>query len=84
MVAAIKRYKKEKDDKASASRSTTPSGRGGRGGRNPNRGGNSNAKLRYSNNPNNKNFKGDGEPPECYKCKENANGNLKKHWLYDC
>ena len=84
MAAAMKRYEKEKDDKASASRSTTPSGRGGRGGRNPSRGGNSNAKPRHSNNPNDKNFKGDGEPPECHKCKENANGNLKKHWPYDC
>ena len=54
MAAAMKRYEKEKDDKASASRSTTPSGRGGRGGRNPSRGGNNNSKTkpRHSNNPN--------------------------------
>ena len=59
IAAAMKRYEKEKDEKASANRGTTPSGRGGRRGRNSSRGGNSNANARHSKNPNNANYKGD-------------------------
>ena len=88
MAAAMKRYKKEMDEnKSSKGNGNTNSGRGGnnsgggRGGRNNN---NNSGGDRPSKNPNNVNYKGEGDPPECAKCPPNAKGNLKKHWPFDC
>ena len=68
-------------------RGNNNSGRGGnnsRGGRGGNNNGGNNGKGDHSKNPNNVNYKGDGDPPECSKCTPNASGKLKKHWPYDC
>lgn len=82
MAAAMKRYKKELEDKKSSGKgnnNNTNSGRGGNNNTNNNSGGD-----RHSKNPNNVNYKGEGDPPECSKCTPNVNGKLKKHWPFDC
>ena len=93
MAAAMKRYKKELEDKKSLGKgnsalgrggNTSRGGRGGRGGNNSNNNSNTSGGDRYLKNPNNVNYKGDGDLPEYIKYTLNANSKLKKHWLYDC
>ena len=84
MAAALRKFNKDQEEKKNA-RSNDAS-RGGRGsGRGRGNAGNTgNPGARISKNPNNSNYKGDGEPPDCSKCLIPANGVKKKYWPYDC
>ena len=92
IATAMKRYKKELEDEKSSGKgnlalgrggNTSRGGRGGRGGNNGNNNDNTSGGNRYLKNPNNVNYKGDGDLPECTKYTPNTNGKLKKYWLYD-
>lgn len=82
MAAAMKRYKKELEDKKSSGKGNNNNTNSGRGGNNNTN--NNSGDDRHSKNPNNVNYKGEGDPPECSKCTPNVNGKLKKHWPFDC
>ena len=61
MSVAMKRYKKEMEDKKSSGKGNANSGRGGRGGRGGNNRNTNGGGNRHSKSPNNVNYKGDGD-----------------------
>lgn len=98
-AAALKRFNKEQEDKKKSRGNHNNNSRGngnnnsgsGRGGRNSGGGrGCSNNNTNNDNgpqpsrNPNNANYKGTGEAPDCTRCAPNLNGSRKKHWPFNC
>ena len=76
----MKRFKQEEDEKKTSDRGNSNRGRGSTRDR---EGRNNNITQLISKNSNSINYKGDGDPSECFKCHLNKNNNKRLHWSYD-